>query len=553
MTRPFARPWRLRALLPRLMAGVQTNVWTGVWTGVWALGWVLALLALPCGGAQAADATKNTLVVMRSADSSSLDPALAYDSESTVVVAQIYEGLVRQKDGKPQLEPALAQSWSVSPDRLTWIFTLRKGVLFHDGSPLNAQAAALSIMRQVDPNNPYHAKRMHTSRLLFENIAGAEALDEYTLRVRLLRPAASLLLALAAAQASIVSPQALARWGAEFPNHPTGTGPFKFVEWTKGEAITLARNPAYWGPAAQVERVVFRPVPDAGTRFLEFQAGRADALCNITPSDLTLLDKIPGAKVLRAPGLNIAYLGINTQHGHLRRVAVRQAVALALDRVLLTKLVYGFAAEPALTPLPPAAMEGAMLPSPATLRGDVPRAKQLLAKEGLAGGFDALLLVMDTPRAYLPEPRRMAAAIKQSLAAVGIRVRIQTVAWANYLPQIARGEHDFCISGWQYSNPNPHEFFRQKLSWDDLSKGVGSNVSLWRNKRFEELVTLAESSPTAEARLRLNQQILQLVAQEAPLVPLAHMKDIIALRPGIRGLILQPSGAELRLSTARKD
>jgi len=492
-------------------------------------------------------------VLLRTADSVSLDPARAFDSESTLAVQQMYEGLVRLKFNKTQIEPALAESWSVSPDMLTWTFRIRKGVFFHDGSPLTAKDAAMSITRQINSADPYHTPGMYTAQMLFENISGAEALDASTLRVQLRRPTSSLLSSLASPQACVVSSKALARWGATLGEHPVGTGPFQFVEWTKGGALVLARNNAYWGTKARMERVVLRVVPDAGTRFREFQAGRADALLNVTPSDLPLVEKVPGANVLRAPGLNIAYLGINTQRGPLRKAAVRRAVSLAINRVLLVNLVYGPSAEPALSPLPPVLLDVRHQFPPQTLRGDVRMAREILAKEGLKNGFDATLLVMDTPRPYLPEPQRMAQAIRQSLSAVGIRIRIRTVPWADYLAQIGLGEHEFCLSGWSYGDLNPHEFLRHKLGWGDLAKGVGSNVSLWHDKEFVDLVTKAEATASVAERTRLYQKMLGLVAREAPLVPLAHMMTIMAVQSGVHGLVLQPTGAELRLSRVYKD
>ncbi len=508
---------------------------------------LLAGEQLAVGPAQAADA-RSTLTLVRGGDSITLDPARANDSESTLVLDQICEGLVRMKDGSFQVEPALAESWTISPDGLAWTFRIRRGVSFHDGSPMNAQAAATSIMRQVDPAHPFHAPGMYTAKSLFEHVAGCDALDETTLRIRLNRPSASLLYSLAASQAPILSPQALARWGADIRSHPVGTGPFMFVEWRRGESITLVRNPDYWAGPPRLERLVVRTIPDAGARFLEFQTRRADALTGIPPSDLTLLEKMPGVQLLRVAGLNIAYLGINTQRGPFRRAGVRRAVLLALDREALTRLVYGSSAFPAAALLPPALLDTGFVADPVRPKGDLAQARKLLAQEGLAGGMDAVLQVMDIPRPFLPEPRRMALAIRQALAGVGIRVRIVTVPWADYLPQVAKGEHDLCLSGWTFDSPNPHEFLRYKLGWDS-----GGNVSLWRDERFQALVNRAEASRDETERSGIFRQALRLIVAETPAVPLAHVRDTLALRGGIKGVILQPTGATIRFAKAFRE
>ena len=503
---------------------------------------VLLLLALPVVPALAAE-HDNSLTLVRGGDSLTLDPARATDSESTLVAGQICEGLVRLKDGGIQVEPTLAESWTVSPNGREWTFRIRRGVRFHDGSPMNAQAAALAIMRQVDPANPYRAAGMFTARSLFEHVAGAEALDDSTLRVRLKQASASFLYSLAASQATILSPLALVRWGADIGSHPVGTGPFIFAEWRRGEAITLLRNPDYWGGAPGLERLVVRTTPDAGARFLELQSRRADAVTGIPPSDLPLLEKMDGVQVLRADGLNIAYLAINTRHGHMRKVGVRRAVLLALDREALTRLVFGFAGLAAASVLPPALLSTGHPHETAHQRGDAAQARRLLAREGLAKGFEVVLQVMDIPRPYLPEPWRMAQAIRQALVGVGIRVRIVIVPWADYVAVAARGEYDLCLSGWTFDSPNPHEFLRYKLGWD--SRG---NFSHWENEAFQSLVNRAEASRYQGERNGLLRQALHLVAAEAPVVPLVHVRDTVALRQGLQGVVLQPMGAAIRFA-----
>lgn len=506
---------------------------------------VLLTLVLLAGAPGLAAEQQNVLTLVRGGDSLTLDPAQASDSESALVVGQICEGLVRVKDGGLQVEPALAVSWTVSADGKEWTFRIRRGVSFHDGSPMNAQAAATAIMRQVDPTHPFHVPGMNTARSLFEHVAGAEALDDGTLRIRLTRPSASLLSSLAASQAPIVSPQALAKWGADIGSHPVGTGPFRFSEWRRGESITLVRSPDYWGGGPRLERLVFRTIPDAGARFLEFQTRRADAMTGIPPSDLPLLEKMPGAQLLRVAGLNIAFLAVNTQRGPLRKAAVRRAVALALDREALTRLVYGAAGIAAACVVPPALRDTGFVSDEPSPRGDQAQARRLLAQEGLAKGFDATLQVMDIPRPYLPEPRRMAQAIRQVLAGVGVRVRIVTVPWARYVDQAAKGEHDLCLTGWSFDAPNPHELLRYKLGWD--SRG---NFSLWRNDAFQTLVNRAEASRDEVERIALFRQALRLVGAEAPVVPLAHVRDTVALREGLKGVVLQPAGATIRFAKA---
>lgn len=519
-----------------------------------ALGLLLALaLVLAAGPALAqVQASPATLVLARGGDSITLDPARSNDSESVLATGQIFEGLVRIKDDSLLVEPCLAESWQVADGGLTWTFRIRRGVVFHDGTPLTAQAAATTILRQIDPGHPFHVAGMYTAKSLFEHVVGAEALDESTLRVRVARPSVSLLASLAAPQAVIVSPQALAKWGPEVGQHPVGTGPFQFLEWRRGESVTLARNPNYWGGAPQLERLVLRNVPDAAARLQELQARRVDLITGLPPSLLALADKTPGARLLQVPGLNIAYIGINTQRGPFRKAGVRRAVALALDRESVVRLVYGSLGQPAAAMLPPAVLRHEGLPEAKPHKADPAQARRLLAQEGHPNGLDAVLQIMDIPRPYAPEPQRIGQAVKKSLAAAGIRVRVVTVPWGSYLARAGRGEHDLCLSGWNYDAPNAHEFLRYKLGWESVAEGKSGNVSLWRDSRFQALETSFGASPPGRERQDLLRRLLALVEAEVPAIPLAHVRDAVALRDTVQGVTLSPAGAFLRFAKARK-
>ena len=212
----------------------------------------------------------------------------------------------------------------------------------------------------------------------------------------------------------------------------------------------------------------------------------------------------------------------------------------------MTRLVFGSAGLAASSVLPPALLSTGHPLETAHQRGDAAQARRLLAREGLARGLELVMLVMDIARPYLPEPRRMAQAIGQALAGVGIRARIVTVPWAEYVAVAARGEYDLCLAGWTFDTPNPHEFLRYKLGWD--SRG---NFSHWENEAFQTLLNRAEASRDQGERDALFRQALDLVAAEVPAVPLAHARDTLALRQGLHGVVLQPLGAAIRFAKGR--
>ncbi|MCP3923736.1 MAG: ABC transporter substrate-binding protein, partial [Desulfobacterales bacterium] len=200
--------------------------------------------------AQSVPKVGGTLIWGRGADSVTLGPLISTDGESDKIILNIFEGLVRFKEGTTEIEPALATSWKTGKGNTEWIFYLRKGVLFHDGTPFNANAVVFSLLRQIDPNHPYYRKDLGYAKLAFKYVKSVEALNAYTVKIILKKPFAPFINNLAMhIAASIISPTALKKWGKKFALHPVGTGPFIFKEWIPNKLITLVKNPHYWdGP-----------------------------------------------------------------------------------------------------------------------------------------------------------------------------------------------------------------------------------------------------------------------------------------------------------------
>ena len=185
-------------------------------------------------------------------------------------------------------------------------------------------------------------------------------------------------------------------------------------------------------------------------------------------------------------------------------------------------------------------------------RPDLASARRQLAEAGLGPGSVLSLLVMDIPRSYMPEPQRLAQVLRQSLEAVGLRVQVRTVPWVQFMSQAARGEHDLCLLGWVADTADPHEILRNLLGWDEIRQGQGSNVAFWKDERYQELVNRAETAQDPALRLDLYLQALRLVREEAPLLPLAHVQETVAVRQDVQGLVQQPAGAVLRFDKAYK-
>ncbi|MCL5046430.1 MAG: ABC transporter substrate-binding protein, partial [Actinobacteria bacterium] len=287
---------------------------------------VLAVLALTmavlagCGqkqgaqqpGAQApgAPAPKApvTFVFGRGADSDRIDPARTTSGESANVTVNIFDTLVEYQDETSDIQAGLAEKWEPSSDGKVWTFNLRKGVVFHDGTPLNAEAVKFNFDRQMDKKSPYHTNDMEYADFSLDMVEKVEAVDEYTVKFTLKYPFGPFLRNIAMFSNGIVSPEAVKKYGEESFKHPVGTGPFKFESWNKDSEIVLVKNDKYWREGPYVDRLVFKVIPDNNVRLAELEAGSIQAMDGVDPNYVDKIKSNPNLVLYSKPGLNINYM-----------------------------------------------------------------------------------------------------------------------------------------------------------------------------------------------------------------------------------------------------
>src|SRR3954452_16343266 len=285
-------------------------------------------------GAQA----PRVFVFGQSGDAVKLDTALIEDGLSARVTEQIFEGLVEFDGPTTRLRPALAESWDSSPDGTVWTFHLRQGVTFHDGTPFDASAVKVNFDRwQSQTGDPTHKA---AEFIYWNDVAGfndlidhTDVVDSATFQVTLKNASGPFLLNLALFPFAIVSPAALASSVDELSANPVGTGLFKFVEWVRGDHITLAANDNYWGGGPQLDQAVIRVINDNAARFFELQAGNIDMMEFPNPDDVKVAQGMPDLQVLFRPSLNIAYGDFNEFVKPFDDVRVRQALAESINRL----------------------------------------------------------------------------------------------------------------------------------------------------------------------------------------------------------------------------
>ncbi len=296
------------------------------------------------------------IVFGRSGDAVKLDPAVITDGESSNPVEQIFDTLVRYTPGTAKIEPGLATTWTSDAEHRVWTFTLRPGVSFHDGTPCDALAVANAFERQRDPGHKHHVggEFAYWTDLLGYVDKVEPGRDAQEVVFRCSRPAPAFFVpTLAVFSFCIPSPAALDKHGEAFARHPVGTGPYKFVSWQSDVEIVLTRNDRWWGGAPAVKDIVYRKIPDAGTRTQALKSGAVDVIDNIDLATLPQLEADAKIKVVRQPGMHVAYLAMQTQRKPFDDPRVREAVALALDKRRIVQAAWEGHAQPAVTPVPP--------------------------------------------------------------------------------------------------------------------------------------------------------------------------------------------------------
>ncbi|WP_223424949.1 ABC transporter substrate-binding protein [Tateyamaria pelophila] len=494
-------------------------------------------LALSAGGAMA-QTPENVLIVGQIAEPQALDPAAVTAVNDFRILMNIYDGLVRYKDGTLEPEPALATDWTISEDGTVYTFTLREGVTFHDGSAFDAEAVKFNFDRMLDEAHPYHDTGPFPLAFFFSSVESVDVIDPQTVSFTLSGPYAPFLSNLAYPTGLIVSPAAVMEHGADFGRNPSGTGAFTFGEWRSNEAVVVQANPDYWDGAPELETVVFRPITDANTRTAEMLAGGIDLMVEVPPVALSEFQG-DAYTVHEQAGPHVWFLILNAKEGPFADVRVRQAANYAINKEAIVNDVLEGTAEVAAGPTPPA-FAWAYNPDLEPYPYDPDRARALLAEAG-AEGAELTFYVTEGGSGML-DPVAMGTAIQADLEAVGLDVTIETYEWNTFLGNVnpgLEGKADMAEMAWMTNDPDTLPFLALRTeAWPD--KG-GFNSGYYSNPEVDALLDAARVETDQAERARLYKEMQVIVQQDAPWVFVANWKQNAVTSDRVGGFTLQPS------------
>ena len=481
----------------------------------------------------------NVLVVGQIAEPNSLDPAVDTAVNDFRILVNIYDGLVRYKPGTLEVEPALAESWSVSDDGTEYTFNLREGVNFHDGTPVNAEAIKFNFDRMLDEDHPYHNTGPFPLSFNFSSVTDVAVVDGLTVKFTLAEPFAPFLSNLAYPTGLIVSPSAVEEYGEDFGRHPSGTGPFQFVEWQSNTRVVVERNEDYWDGAPPLEAVIYRPITDANTRVAEMLSGGVDLMVEVPPDNVATFANDPNFTVYEQAGPHVWFLILNAKEGPMADKRVRQAVNYAVDKQSLVDNVLQGTASVAAGPIPPAfnwAYDESLDPYPY----DPEKAKELIAEAG-ADGAEVTFFVTDGGSGML-DPVPMGTAIQADLEAVGLDVTIETYEWNTFLGNVnpgLEGKADMAEMAWMTNDPDTLPFLA--LRTDAWPEKGGFNSGYYSNPKVDSLLEEARTATDQDTRAELYKEMQQIVVEDAPWLFVANWKQNAVSSAKVENFSLEPS------------
>lgn len=530
----------------------------------------------PSTGGGDTTASGGTMVFGAAGDPKVLDPAFASDGETFRVLRQMYEGLLTNAEGSSELVPALAESYQASDDGLTYTFSLRKGVKFHDGTDFNAAAVCYNFDRWYNFTGLTQSPSVSA---YWQDVFGGfsdgatpslykscSATDDSTAVIALTRVSSRFPAALSLPSFSMSSPDALKKYDADnltgsgdapsYPpyalEHPTGTGPFEFGSWDRSNGkITIKRFDGYWGDKAKLDQLIFSTIPDGNTRKQELEAGSIDGYDLVAPGDISDLGT-KGFNVLTRDAFNILYLGINQGNfdgaaaaginPKLADIRVRQAIAYAIDKDTMVKSQLPDGAEAALEFMP-STVDG-WTDQVTKYDYNPDKARQLLKDAGAQGTTLRFYYPTDVSRPYMPDPGAIFEVLSQNLQDVGFKIKPVALTWSpDYLDAVQNGQADIHLLGWTGDYNDAYNFIG---TFFDAKAGGKSKLDFggYVNKDLFAAFAKADSDPDPASRTQEYQDLNKMIMDYLPAVPLSHSPPALVVAGNVKGLVPSPLTSE---------
>jgi peptide/nickel transport system substrate-binding protein len=470
----------------------------------------IGVLGVQFSSAQA----KSQVIVDQGVDTESMDPLFTKARFSDNIMLTIFETLVT-RDSEMHYSPRLAESWKILSPTI-WQVHLRRGIRFHDGEPFTAQAVKYSINRLYDP-----AIKAPSFLKGFFELDRVDVVDDSTVNIVTKQPAPLMLEWLV--NFYMVAPKYYSSVTlAQAALRPVGTGPYIFKEWVHDDHVAVTANPNYWGSKPQVQTIIFRPVPEAGTRIADLLSGGADIVVNVPPDQLNRINGSPVAAVKTVEGGRDIFIGMRTDRPSFKDARVRQAMNYAVDvDTILKSLLNGKGRRMATV------VNAYANPAVKPYTYDVNKAKALLSEAGwklengvLVKDGQPLSATLDTPVGRYIRDKEIAETVGSYLQAVGVQVKVNPLAWPVYAKKM-------------FDDVNPADMYLLGLgsSFDGqdeiryLQKDYGYNPTFWNNADFEKLYGGLNLTVDPKQRTQTLYKLQEIAHDDPPIIYLYKQID----------------------------
>ena len=474
----------------------------------------------------------------------------------------MFNRLTQFERGGTAVIPGLATKWDISDDGLTYTFHLRDGVKFHTTPyfkptrEFNADDVLFTFNRMINKDDPFRKAYptefpYFTDMGMDTNITKIDKVDDKTVKFTLKEVDAAFIQNMAMSFASVQSAEYAAQLlkegkAADINQKPVGTGPFVFKSYQKDSNIRYTGNKDYWKPDdVKIDNLIFAITTDPSVRIQKLKKNECQITLFPRPADLKALQEDKTLKVPNQAGFNLGYIAYNVmdkikgsdQPNPMAQLKVRQALDMAVNKQQIIDSVYQGAGQLAVNAMPPTQW------SYDTTIKDAPynpeKAKELLKEAGVKDGTEIVLWAMPVQRPYNPNAKLMAEMLQSDWSKIGLKVKIQSYEWGEYIKRSKGGENQAMLIGWSGDNGDPDNWLNVLFGCDSLE---GNNFSKWCDKKFDDIVKQAKRTSDQAKRTELYKQAQHVLKDAVPMTPIAHSTVFQPMRANVQDFKISPFG-----------
>lgn len=473
-------------------------------------------------GDGAATSYKDTLIWAQGADVTSLDPHQGKETPAVEVTCQIFDTLVVVNPETNEIEPQIAESWE-QVDELTYVFKIRQGIKFHDGSDLTAEDVKFSLDRAINSAAVSY---------IVDFIDTVTVDDEYTVTVKTKAPYAPALRNLAIPFAAIVPKAVVEADEAAFILNPVGSGPYQFVEWKQNDHVTLKAFDDYYAGKPATENLIMRVIPETSQRSIALETGEIDLAYDMAVNDVAKLKDSTELTVYEIPSLTCWYISMNMNKEPFNNPLVREALSYAIDRQLIIDTINAGSGQPADAIIAPGVFG---YYSTGVREYDPEKAKELLAEAGYPDGFETSLWVNDNQSRI-----EMCQAIQNMFQQIGVECAVEVLEFGSYISRTTNGEHDMAYFGWTTSSADAdYSYYSLEHS---TQQGAAGNRSFIADPEVDALIEEARTNSDEATRTELYKELAIKLDEINNNIPVFYSSINVGASQKVEGFVMDANG-----------